>query len=107
MRYRFFLTVLFLTGFLSYRGGNRVQAQNARIKIDTDRTIGEVNKHIYGNFVEHLGRCVYEGIYDTVSFLSDKKGFRKDVIATRVTNDSGVQFFHRGHYIFPESFFIG
>lgn len=57
-----------------------VEAQNARIKIDIDRTIGEVNKHIYGNFVEHLGRCVYGGIYDTTSKLSDQNGFRKDVM---------------------------
>jgi alpha-N-arabinofuranosidase len=57
-----------------------VNAQNARIKIDVERTIGEVDKHIYGSFVEHLGRCVYGGIYDTVSSLSDKRGFRKDVM---------------------------
>ena len=31
-----------------------MQAQNARIKIDVDRTIGQVDKMIYGNFVEHL-----------------------------------------------------
>lgn len=55
-------------------------AQNARIKIDLDRTIGEVDKNIYGNFVEHLGRCVYGGIYEEGSPLSDKKGFRKDVM---------------------------
>jgi alpha-N-arabinofuranosidase len=56
-------------------------AQHARIKIDIDRRIGEVDPHIYGNFVEHLGRCVYGGIYDTASSLSDKNGFRKDVMA--------------------------
>lgn len=55
-------------------------AQNARIKIDLDRTIGEVDKKIYGNFVEHLGRCVYGGIYDPDSELSDERGFRKDVM---------------------------
>lgn len=54
--------------------------QNARIKVDVDRTIGEVNKMIYGNFVEHLGRCVYGGIYDPESPLSDENGFRKDVM---------------------------
>jgi alpha-N-arabinofuranosidase len=81
MVYRIFLKTLLLTGFFSYITGNALRAQNARIKIDLDRTIGEVNKHIYGNFVEHLGRCVYGGIYDTVSALSDKKGFRKDVMA--------------------------
>jgi alpha-N-arabinofuranosidase len=57
------------------------RTQNARIKIDLERTIGEVDKHIYGNFVEHLGRCVYGGIYDTASSLSDNRGFRKDVMA--------------------------
>src|ERR1700743_1519015 len=54
---------------------------HARIKIDLDRTIGQVDKNIYGNFVEHLGRCVYGGIYDSVSKLSDENGFRKDVMA--------------------------
>lgn len=56
-------------------------SQNARIKIDIERKIGEVDKNIYGNFVEHLGRCVYGGIYDSSSPLSDKNGFRKDVMA--------------------------
>ena len=54
--------------------------QHARIKIDLDRTIGEVDKNIYGNFVEHLGRCVYGGIYDSLSKLSDADGLRKDVM---------------------------
>jgi alpha-L-arabinofuranosidase len=60
---------------------NGAFAQHARIKIDLDRTIGEVDQNIYGNFVEHLGRCVYGGIYDSVSTLSDENGFRKDVMA--------------------------
>ena len=54
--------------------------QNARIKIDTERTIGEVSPLIYGNFVEHLGRCVYGGIYEPGSPLSNENGFRKDVL---------------------------
>lgn len=60
---------------------NNLLAQTAGIKIDLDRTIGQVDKNIYGNFVEHLGRCVYGGIYDPGNKLSDKKGFRKDVMA--------------------------
>lgn len=55
-------------------------AQNARIKIDLDRKVGEIDKLLYGNFVEHLGRCVYGGIYEENSPLSDEKGFRKDVL---------------------------
>ncbi|MBW6500504.1 MAG: hypothetical protein K0B05_03840 [Bacteroidales bacterium] len=50
--------------------GSSVTGQNARIKFDTDRIIGEVDKNLYGNFVEHLGRCVYGGIYEPGSPLS-------------------------------------
>jgi alpha-N-arabinofuranosidase len=52
----------------------------ARIKIDLDRTIGRIDKNLYGNFVEHLGRCVYGGIYEPGSPLADQNGFRKDVL---------------------------
>ncbi|HEY1221012.1 MAG: alpha-L-arabinofuranosidase C-terminal domain-containing protein [Bryobacteraceae bacterium] len=52
----------------------------ARIKIDTERVIGEVDPHLFGNFAEHLGRCVYGGIYDEGSPLAGADGFRKDVI---------------------------
>ena len=57
-----------------------LHAQDARIKIDIDRKIGEVDKNIYSNFVEHLGRCVYGGIFEPGSPLSDEDGFRKDVL---------------------------
>jgi alpha-L-arabinofuranosidase len=55
-------------------------ANNARIEIDFDRRIGTIDRNIYGNFTEHLGRCIYGGIYDEGSSLSDADGFRKDVL---------------------------
>ena len=68
-------------------------AQNARIKIDLDRTIGEVDPHLYGNFVEHLGRGVYGGIYDPGNRLSDKNGFRTDVMkAVKQLNPSLIRY---------------
>jgi alpha-N-arabinofuranosidase len=67
--------------------------QNARIKIDPDRKIGEISPLIYGNFVEHLGRCVYGGIYDPNSDLADEDGLRKDVIeATKDLNISIIRY---------------
>ena len=60
----------------------------ARIKIDIDRTIGEISPHLYGNFVEHLGRCVYGGVYDPESPQADARGLRKDVMAA--AKDLGV-----------------
>ncbi|MGA2771298.1 MAG: alpha-L-arabinofuranosidase C-terminal domain-containing protein [Bryobacteraceae bacterium] len=56
------------------------QAPAARIKIDIDRTIGEVDPHVFGNFAEHLGRMIYGGIYEEGSPLSDPDGYRTDVM---------------------------
>ncbi|PYM12239.1 MAG: alpha-N-arabinofuranosidase [Candidatus Rokuibacteriota bacterium] len=52
----------------------------ARIAIDLERRIGTVDPRIFGQFVEHLGRCIYGGIYDEGSALADARGFRKDVL---------------------------
>ena len=54
--------------------------EKARIKIDLDRRIGEIDPKIYGNFVEHLGRCIYGGVFDFGSPLADTDGVRKDVL---------------------------
>lgn len=57
----------------------RAQEPQARIRIDTNRTIGEVHPRLFGNFAEHLGRCIYGGIFEEGSPLSDSEGYRKDV----------------------------
>lgn len=56
------------------------QPLKARIKIDLDRVAGEIDKNIYGNFTEHLGRCIYGGIYQPGSAQADAEGYRKDVL---------------------------
>lgn len=60
--------------------GQRTSSQAARIKIDTERVIGEIDPKVYGNFIEHLGRCIEGGIFEEGSKLSDAQGFRKDVL---------------------------
>jgi alpha-N-arabinofuranosidase len=52
----------------------------ARIGIDLARRIGTVDRRIFGNFIEHLGRCIYGGIFEEGSPLSDGRGFRRDVL---------------------------
>jgi alpha-L-arabinofuranosidase len=52
----------------------------ARIGIDLARRIGAVDRRIFGQFIEHLGRCIYGGIYDEGSPLADARGFRTDVL---------------------------
>jgi len=55
--------------------------QTARIYLDTQRTIGEISPLIFGGFAEHMGRCIYEGIYDPGSPHADARGLRTDVLA--------------------------
>jgi alpha-L-arabinofuranosidase len=50
------------------------------IYLDSRRTISPLDPNVFGSFLEHLGRAIYEGIYDPGSSLSDANGFRKDVI---------------------------
>jgi alpha-L-arabinofuranosidase len=51
-----------------------------RIGIDLTRRLGTVDPRIFGQFIEHLGRCIYGGIYEEDSPLSDARGFRRDVL---------------------------
>jgi alpha-L-arabinofuranosidase len=53
---------------------------NAKITIDRDFTIGEVPRRLFGSFVEHMGRCVYTGIYEPGHPQADENGFRQDVL---------------------------
>jgi alpha-L-arabinofuranosidase len=52
----------------------------ARVYVDTRRTISPIDRNLFGSFLEHLGRAIYEGIYDPGSKLSDSEGFRRDVM---------------------------
>lgn len=53
----------------------------ARITIDRDFTIADVPRRLFGSFVEHMGRCVYTGIYEPGHPQADERGFRQDVLA--------------------------
>ena len=72
----------FATGLLAAPFVMRAQSNplRARVKIDTERVIGDIDPMIYGNFAEHLGRCIDGGIFEEGSRLSDANGYRKDVL---------------------------
>ena len=63
-------------------GGEKGRAlvERARIVIDKDFRIGEVDDRLYGSFLEHLGRAVYGGIYEPDHPTADGDGFRQDVL---------------------------
>jgi len=52
----------------------------AQIFLDTNRTIATISPLLFGGFAEHMGRCIYEGIYDPESAHADERGLRKDVL---------------------------
>lgn len=52
----------------------------ARISIDREAVIAPINRRIFGSFVEHLGRCVYDGIYEPGHPTANEDGFRLDVV---------------------------
>ena len=53
----------------------------ACLVVDDDFQVAPVSDRLFGSFVEHLGRCVYGGIYEPGHPEADEDGFRKDVIA--------------------------
>lgn len=60
----------------------------ASVTLDRAFAIGDVDPRMFGSFVEHLGRCVYGGIYEPDHPTADEDGFREDVLA--LTRELGV-----------------
>ncbi|UYO97471.1 alpha-N-arabinofuranosidase [Microbacterium sp. M28] len=52
----------------------------ARISVDREAVVAPLNRRIFGSFVEHLGRCVYDGIYEPGHPTANEDGFRMDVV---------------------------
>ncbi len=55
-------------------------SKTAKMIIDKDFRISQIDERIYGSFIEHLGRAVYDGLYQPGNALSDEDGFRRDVM---------------------------
>jgi len=51
------------------------------IHLDPDHAVGNVDPRIFGGFLEHMGRAVYQGVYDPESAHADKDGYRIDVLS--------------------------
>src|SRR5690606_18552050 len=54
---------------------------SAHLTVDPYFTVGPINRRLFGAFVEHLGRCVYDGIYEPGHPTADDQGYREDVMA--------------------------
>src|SRR3989337_2107698 len=54
--------------------------RRAKVRILADEVKGRISPLIYGQFIEHMGRCIDGGIHEPASALADEKGFRRDVL---------------------------
>ena len=70
-----------------------------RIAVDPARAIGELDRNVFGGFVEHLGRCIYGGLYEEGSPLSDQRGFRQDVLGLLRELRMGVLRWPGGNFV--------
>ncbi|MEP7292733.1 MAG: alpha-N-arabinofuranosidase [Chloroflexota bacterium] len=57
------------------------QPSKAHVYLDTNRVISPISPLIFSGFAEHMGRAIYEGIYEPASPHADERGLRTDVLA--------------------------
>ena len=70
-----------------------------RIVADPARQLGDLDRNVFGGFVEHLGRCIYGGLYDEGSPLADAQGFRTDVLGLLRELRMGVLRWPGGNFV--------
>jgi alpha-N-arabinofuranosidase len=67
--------------------------ETTTITLHTKFQIGQVDPRIFGGFLEHMGRAVYEGVYDPDCSCADEDGFRTDVLgALRRLNMTAMRY---------------
>jgi alpha-L-arabinofuranosidase len=73
---------LFLTIAL-FQFVSQIATAQTKITLNTDLAKTKINKHIYGHFAEHLGRCIYGGIYvgEANTKIPHTAGVRNDIIS--------------------------
>ena len=65
----------------------------ASVSLDTNRVIGQISPLLFSGFAEHMGRCIYQGIYEPASVHADENGLRKDVLeALREINFRTIRY---------------
>jgi alpha-N-arabinofuranosidase len=68
-------------GWLASIGYSQTRRTTARAVLNRARVRSQLDRRLFGSFLEHLGRAIYTGIYEPGSKLADAHGFRTDVAA--------------------------
>jgi len=91
--------VLASTLLLPQLGYAQSFSERTRITINTGRVRASLDRRILGSFLEHLGRAVYEGVYDPESPLADNHGFRRDVLEEVRGLDVPIMRYPGGNFV--------
>lgn len=73
--------------------------KQAKLVIDKDFVLSPIDRRIYGSFIEHLGRAVYQGIYQPGHPQADEQGFRKDTLELVRQLDVPVVRYPGGNFV--------
>lgn len=73
--------------------------RKASMAVDKTFRIAEIDKRMYGSFIEHLGRAVYNGIYQPGHRSADEEGFRRDVLDLVRELDVPIVRYPGGNYV--------
>ncbi|MHA3704071.1 arabinosylfuranosidase ArfA [Jatrophihabitans sp. YIM 134969] len=72
---------------------------HSHVAIDPSLPVSEVDPRVYGSFVEHMGRCVYTGIYEPGHDTADEHGFRADVADLVTELDVPIVRYPGGNFV--------
>ena len=71
----------------------------ARVTAHSAYTVADIDKRLYGSFLEHLGRAVYTGIYEPGHPTADAQGMRRDVIDLVRAIDTPICRYPGGNFV--------
>ncbi len=69
------------------------------LRLHSGFTIGEVDRRLFGGFLEHMGRAVYQGVYQPDSTHADEEGWRSDVLGALRGLDLSVVRYPGGNFV--------
>jgi alpha-N-arabinofuranosidase len=73
--------------------------KETRLRLHSRFQIGEVDPRVFGGFLEHMGRAVYQGVYQPDSQHADAAGYRQDVLAALARLDMTNVRYPGGNFV--------
>ena len=78
--------------------GRKGKTMNSTVYLHSRQQVGSVDPRVFGGFLEHIGRAVYEGVYEPQCRHADEHGFRKDVMAALKRLDMTTMRYPGGNF---------